>query len=400
MPPVRRPYDSLEAIHSVDDLVSTSSLTTDPSLELESLDETLQRPNVIMPAPPSEHGLASQQAPSSQPAPSGRPQPPSVGRPQEPSGTRELREIQSPPLARAAAPSIPPSGADDSSLLDLSPQPLPRLLKLRAVLGSGSAPLWVIGLGAMVIVGALTMMLSSVVTALLTRSPATGATASASATTVLPPEEPPPPPIPSQPPGPKTADPSHVASLAKKAVSDRSAAETLTLAEATREERRQALGKMQERLLGKEPSGEETKELRDAVADGEVGFAALRVMAVLSGPVGPDLIYESWTKPRDRTPTTELAEALVYSKDIRAKASPALNVALELRAAEECEAVQALVKRATEEGDRRSLAPLSRLTRKSGCGQNKRQDCFPCLGQRKEVVEALRAVGKRQPPRY
>lgn len=397
----RKPYDSLESIHSVSDFVSTSSLTTDPSVELESLEATRERPGHALPEyyPPAAPELE-------------RPLPPSVGAPAEVSGTRELHEIQAPPIhftgeASAAAAtgqaSAPSQRHSQLQLSNSEPVPLPVLLKQRALLGSSSAPLWGVLLGAMVVVAALVMLLSSTVTALIARGgnseiapqPVPSATVAAptepvpTASVVAPASV-----------GADSFDPAAIAQIEAKAVGDRSATETLTLAEAKRAERRSGLAKLEKALAGKEPSTDDVKLLREAVSEGDSGFAALRVMAALAGPVGPDLIYESWTKPRNRTPITELAESLVYSKEVRAKASPALNMALDLRAVEECEPALQLVQKASEVGDRRSLYPLSRLTRKSGCGDKKRDDCFPCLGKRKEVVEALRASGRRQSPRY
>ena len=394
----RKPYDSLESIHSVSDFVSTSSLTTDPSVELESLEATRERPGHVLPEyfPPA--------APEQE-----RPLPPSVGAPAETSGTRELHEIQAPPIhfaGEASATGQASAPSQRHSQLQLSssePVPLPVLLKQRALLGSSSAPLWGVLLGALIVVAALVMLLSSTVTALIARGGSSEAALQPLPTaTVAAPTEPVPTAsvaaLPSM--GADSFDPAAIAQIEAKAVGDRSATETLALAEAKRAERRAGLAKLEKALAGKEPSTDDVKLLREAVSEGDSGFAALRVMAALAGPVGPDLIYESWTKPRNRTPITELAESLVYSKEVRAKASPALNMALDLRAVEECEPALQLVQKASEVGDRRSLYPLSRLTRKSGCGDKKRDDCFPCLGKRKEVVEALRASGRRQSPRY
>jgi hypothetical protein len=39
------------------------------------------------------------------------------------------------------------------------------------------------------------------------------------------------------------------------------------------------------------------------------------------------------------------------------------------------------------------------LSRKFGCGANKRQDCFPCLRQDKLLEEAMAEVKKRREPK-
>jgi hypothetical protein len=109
------------------------------------------------------------------------------------------------------------------------------------------------------------------------------------------------------------------------------------------------------------------------------------------------MLYLIWTGTAARTDATRLAEALVHSRDVRAKASPALQVALELRAAETCEERKALVVRALQHGDQRCLSLLGRLKSATGCGPTKRDDCHPCLREGGELDEAIKAASKRQP---
>jgi len=100
-----------------------------------------------------------------------------------------------------------------------------------------------------------------------------------------------------------------------------------------------------------------------------------------------------------RNETTELARALLFSKDIRPKASAALAVALDLRVSPDCATNQAILPRAEKEGDRRSLHLLIQLQRKYGCGPNKRQDCNPCLRTGDQLDTAIKAVKERREPR-
>jgi hypothetical protein len=90
---------------------------------------------------------------------------------------------------------------------------------------------------------------------------------------------------------------------------------------------------------------------------------------------------------------------LVFSKEVRAKASPELAVALDLRIAETCEQNKALLPRVIAKGDRRSLPMLAKLSRRFGCGPNKRQDCNACLRDDKSVDDAMVAVKKRREPK-
>jgi hypothetical protein len=109
-------------------------------------------------------------------------------------------------------------------------------------------------------------------------------------------------------------------------------------------------------------------------------------------------VYEVWTGTRERTEVTSLAQALVYSSDVRPKASPALAVALDLRAAESCEENRRLLPIAERDGDRRSLHLLVKLRKVRGCGANGRMDCYGCLRRGTALGDAIRAVKDKKAP--
>jgi len=140
-------------------------------------------------------------------------------------------------------------------------------------------------------------------------------------------------------------------------------------------------------------------ELRRAAEDPLTAPDALGAMAEAPGPLSADLLYEMWTGTVVRNGATELARSLVFSKEVRAKASPELAIALDLRIAETCEQNRELLPRVLEKGDRRSLALLAKLARRFGCGANKRLDCYPCLHEDKSVDDAMAAVKKRREPK-
>jgi hypothetical protein len=140
-------------------------------------------------------------------------------------------------------------------------------------------------------------------------------------------------------------------------------------------------------------------QLRRASDDPETAREALAAMAKVPGPISADLIYEVWTATASRNTATDLARSLIYSKEVRAKASKALAVALDLRDAETCEKNRDLLGRANSDGDRRSFHLLNKLTRKYGCGPNKRQDCYACLRDGKDLEAALKVVKTRREPR-
>jgi hypothetical protein len=142
-------------------------------------------------------------------------------------------------------------------------------------------------------------------------------------------------------------------------------------------------------------------QLLRLAADPDTADVALGAMAQAPAPVGPDLLYEVWTSRAASAGITELARSLLFSRDVRAHASPALAVALELRLADSCEAVQAVLPKALSDGDRRSLSSLAKLNSRRACGAKNTGDCNPCLlGPVKPVVAAVVAAKRRPAPHY
>jgi hypothetical protein len=191
-----------------------------------------------------------------------------------------------------------------------------------------------------------------------------------------------------------------------KPANARTVDETIALASGRAVQRRAALGDLakdlrQDPALAENP--DVTKRLREASQDQETARDALRIIASLPAPRSVDLLYDLWVGTRERTPTTMLAEELVYTKELREKASPALAVALDLREATTCEQVKPLLPRAIEHADRRSVRLLGRLTVRHGCGPNKAGDCYECLRSDDAGVDviqdALKAARGRVEPK-
>ncbi len=158
-------------------------------------------------------------------------------------------------------------------------------------------------------------------------------------------------------------------------------------------------------LIQKDATKLSDHDVRDKLVryarDGETYRDAQRVIAAIPGSDGPDLLYEVWTGTPRHTPATALAESLVFAKGVREHASPALSLALDLRAPASCDAAKKLVAAAADTGDRRSLHLLLRLESKRGCGAGKRDDCYPCLRADKHAItDAVKAVQKKPGPRF
>lgn len=151
--------------------------------------------------------------------------------------------------------------------------------------------------------------------------------------------------------------------------------------------------------LGKDPALQ--TELLRLADDARTSNDALAAMAALEAPTGADLLYQVWTRTAVRTDATDLARSLVYSAEVRAKASPALGVALELRAAESCEQFKAILPKALKDGDRRAVLLLSKLSSKRGCGPKKSADCYSCLREGSDELKAtISAAKSRRSPSF
>lgn len=191
--------------------------------------------------------------------------------------------------------------------------------------------------------------------------------------------------------------------MQSRPAAERVAEESLALARGRARQRHNELAALGEKVKSQQGQPTDAATVQALIRyakDAETTVEAQRIMATLAAPQAADLIYEVWVGTPARNPTTELAEALVYSKEVRAKASPALAVALDLRAAQTCEEFAAILPRATEVGDKRSQVLLGRLAMRTGCGPTRREDCYACLHPRKTLEIAIRAVMGRPPPRF
>lgn len=195
-----------------------------------------------------------------------------------------------------------------------------------------------------------------------------------------------------------------LAALEQKKPRDLKTEEALALASGRVAASVSAAHKLRERLasdpgLAKDPHV--VQELLKFAQTPETTREALSAMAALPGPIAADLLYEVWTGTAERSGATELAQALLLGRDVRQRASPALAVALDLREAEACEDSAKILERAEQAGDKRSFAPLSRLLRRTGCGPGKKQDCYPCMRDKDELLrKALAAVKLRREPDF
>lgn len=133
---------------------------------------------------------------------------------------------------------------------------------------------------------------------------------------------------------------------------------------------------------------------RGAQTPGETAKLAFELMTEHMGTAGPDLLYELLHLNKMRPE----AEKWLASPEVRAKSSPALRIAYDLRKAASCADRVPLLERASQLGDERSIAILSPLSTgsKTGCGKWKRSPCQPaCAKEASLYLKAISDISKR-----
>jgi hypothetical protein len=116
------------------------------------------------------------------------------------------------------------------------------------------------------------------------------------------------------------------------------------------------------------------------------------------GSIGPDVLYAVWEKAPGGNRAASLAQQLLHSADQRAKATPALVTAIDLRSATSCEDYLRLLPAVKRDGDQRCSATLRALKHTDGCGDDGKKDCFACLREGTGLDDALKAIEGRPAP--
>lgn len=353
-------------------------------------------------APDGSHRPPSQ--PPMQPV---LPKPASLPPPSLPPPPSSLPPLPLPPQSPSFAPMPSVMGAGAF----VPPPTLRQALGERVQIGSAELPLWGVIAPALGLTALLSALLAGIFTPpgaapspTSTPAPAVadGPTATKSRSTSSPAEEPVMAPASDAPlDRARAGDQKALSILERQKPQERSADEAVALATGKIAQSVAAVGKLRARLaadpgLAKDPKV--VADLRRLAQEPDTSRDALAAMAALPGQLSADLLYEAWTSTAERSQVTELAQALLLSRDVRPKASPALAIALDLREAETCEANAKLLERSIDVGDKRAFAPMSRLLRHNGCGPTKRDDCYACLREGDLLKRALTAVKLRREP--
>jgi hypothetical protein len=182
---------------------------------------------------------------------------------------------------------------------------------------------------------------------------------------------------------------------------ERTAEDIVALSRARVAERRKAVAEVVHKieLVPKYAEERDTlKSLRQFANDAEVAPDLVLALAGLPGPVGPDLLYKLGPAAWGRVAAKPLAQETLYAKDVRSKASPALAIVLDLEQETSCDAVVKILERAKVSADSRALKAMDGLRKKTGCGPQKRDDCWPCLHERGNTLlkDAIKEASKRK----
>ncbi|MEO8900652.1 MAG: serine/threonine-protein kinase [Polyangiaceae bacterium] len=146
-------------------------------------------------------------------------------------------------------------------------------------------------------------------------------------------------------------------------------------------------------------------DVRLAALDTTTSDAALKFAAGPLGGPGTDVLYDVWESSKavpSRSVLSKQARAYLDDDAVRAKASPALKVLLELGKAQKegCASVKRWLGRAALEGDARIVPALKRFDDRRGCGFLGLGDCYGCLRSGKELGSTADRVAARPAPNF
>jgi hypothetical protein len=199
----------------------------------------------------------------------------------------------------------------------------------------------------------------------------------------------------------RTGDREALASVAALPPNQRSSALVLAKEEGEGVQSRQAFRAFLTafELPGGEASTKELGRFVDFATNSATMVDAFAALSELPGPQGPDLVYSVWENAPGGNRAAVLARNLLHTPDQRSKASPALLAALDLSDGKSCEDYARALPAVLAHGDERSLSLMVALTHTDGCGDDRAQDCYPCLRETNTLAQAIEAVKQRPAPR-
>jgi hypothetical protein len=144
------------------------------------------------------------------------------------------------------------------------------------------------------------------------------------------------------------------------------------------------------------PAAEATQAA--ALAFGKDSGSTETVLTLLEtdlGSIGFDVLYALASQLGQSRQNVALLNQSLAKPQVRRSASAAALITQDLRAAEQCDAKHALLKKAAQLGDHRTLEQLRRLTLTRNCGPLGLVDCWPCLRQDAALLKAIANIEAR-----
>jgi serine/threonine-protein kinase len=136
-----------------------------------------------------------------------------------------------------------------------------------------------------------------------------------------------------------------------------------------------------------------------AIGKGDSADEAFALLETSLGTVGIDELYDiAYAQWASEYPAASgRAQKALSQADVRARGTPAVQVTIELRAAGSCDRKHALLQRAADVGNSRTLAILKAYTPTRGCGFLSARDCWPCMHKDGSLAKTIAAIDERTP---
>ena len=153
--------------------------------------------------------------------------------------------------------------------------------------------------------------------------------------------------------------------------------------------------------LALDPNAQHDAQLREVVKtaatskeDEAAAFGLLESGKM--GAAGADMLYDMAYGTGYSSALSSHAKKSLQHGEVMRSASPALQIAIDLRAAKDCESKKQLLGTAATTGDARALTIVEGYGKKGGCGFLGMSDCYGCMRKDDTLEKATAALRSRQ----
>jgi hypothetical protein len=126
---------------------------------------------------------------------------------------------------------------------------------------------------------------------------------------------------------------------------------------------------------------------------------ALKVLQAPMQSKGADILFDLAVTKGVRKDVADVAAAWLDTRGFERVSTPEASIAAALFRAGNCKVRAALVKRAENVGDRRSVAQLEQFARGKGCHADEKPPCNTCLKDSAEIAQAVVVIAARSKAR-